>query len=705
MNQKDLFRNLLIAGAIVIAVMFIAPKMFQLPPERQGTLPGGPTDIAPAATSGTSPSQPAATPGQPPSPIGSSEADGVYQVVEAGTEITRSFGAPLPAMSPEDRTLKPPDGPYRMRLTVSNIGASVESALMADHWASHDGVELYPLLMPGEGELGGAPLTVRSLAIEKINIDGLYDVGLSRARWHVVPESGVIEGDDGSRSIEFWVEIQQAGEPVLRLTRTFTLPSQTRQSGRSDLACDLVVENLSDTEHQVVISYRGGVGIRTAHYRLDDRYVDIGVDSDGRVTGHRAEQANVAKSPDLTFRVFDLGAERGDRLAWAATDNTYFSCTVAPQRRDGSGRAYYISAVDAVDVDGLAHTDGDRTVRFASTLETLAPGGSLSYPADVYIGPKSVDAFKAVEPYKSRNYYYQISQGFGACTFTVLVELMIWMLNSLYLLVGNFGVAIIILVLIVRALLHPITKKGQVNMVKMQQRMGEMAPKIEEIKRKYANDKARMNQEMMKLDINPAGQILTCLPMFIQMPIWIALWISLSNNLLMRHQPFMWWITDLSAPDALYTFASSLYVPLLGWEIASFNLLPILLSMSMYVQQKMMPKPKPNPNQTEQQRQQQQMMQKMMPMMSVMMLVLFYNAPSGLTLYIMCSNVFGTIEQWRIRKHIREQEAAGTLHKPKRKKPDDVGGMADKPRKPSLIKRLQQMAEDANKQQIKRPKR
>ena len=250
-------------------------------------------------------------------------------------------------------------------------------------------------------------------------------------------------------------------------------------------------------------------------------------------------------------------------------------------------------------------------------------------------------------------------------------------------------------------MLHPITKKGQVNMVRMQHRMGELAPKIEEIKKKFANDKVRLNQEMMKLNINPAGQLMTCLPMFIQMPIWVALFLSLSNNILMRHQPLHFtWIKDLTAPDALYPFVAPLTIPIFGWRVASFNLLPLLVSVFMYLQQKTQPKPPPNPNLSAEQRQQQEMMQKMMPMMSIMMLFIFYSMPSGLNLSIMVSSLFGWLEQMRIRKHIKEHEAAGTLHAPPRKPDDDyVIGRPRKPGKPSFIERIQKMAADAQKSQ------
>jgi YidC/Oxa1 family membrane protein insertase len=218
---------------------------------------------------------------------------------------------------------------------------------------------------------------------------------------------------------------------------------------------------------------------------------------------------------------------------------------------------------------------------------------------------------------------------------------------------------------------------------------------------------------MMKLyrehGINPAGQLFTCLPMVIQMPIWIALFLSLSNNILMRHEPAFFgllWIDDLTAQDALYTFATPLVVPGVGWHIVSFNLLPLLVAVFMYLQQKTQPKAPPNPNATPEQRSQQEMMQKMMPMMSIMMLFIFYNMPAGLNLYIMCSSLFGWIEQKRIRAHIKEQEDNGTFDKPSGGE-DGGGGLMSKlaGRKkdgsPGWLQKIQDAAEKAQKTQIK----
>ena len=714
-QQKDFLRNLLIAGAVFIGVMLVFQKL--MPPLPQ---PRPADNAAPATAPGTqgadstnandtptltsdadSTAAATPTPGAPGAPAVTG-----LRVVEAEAEVTREMGAPLPEFSTDDLPRHPPAGEFRMHLSLSNVGASIENALMADYWANLGKPDLYRVLAPAVEDSVQGKTVARSLAVDSITIDGGTPLPLADRKWQVEPSTGVRTDDQGRESVTFRLQIDRNAEPLLRLTRRYALAPQPRDSGRFDLSVETDVENLSAEPHEVVLAYRAGVGLQREAYRLDDRLLDLGVRAEGRVEGSRRDVAGLTRKlqaqegPELSLDLFRPNEmQQGRRVAWAATANKYFTCTIAPLDPEGTQEADYITAVQAVDVDGQAQTDYDRTLRFVTAAAEVAPGVTLHYPADVFIGPKVPGPFQKIEPYAGRNYYYQISQGYSVmCTFTVLVELMVWLLNALETVVFNYGIAIIIMVLIVRGLLHPLTKKGQINMVRMQHRMQELAPKIEEIKKKYANDKQRLNQEMMKLNINPAGQMLTCLPMAIQMPIWVALWISLSNNILMRHEPFFWWIKDLAAPDALYTFAQPVIVPLLGWSIASVNLLPLLLGVFMYTQQKLTPKPKPSPNATEQQIQQQQMMQKMAPLMSIMMLVIFYKAPSGLTLYIMSSSLFGTIEQYLIRKNIKRHEEAGTLHKPAKPKQPPADDVPGKPRRAGFMDRLHRLADDAQKQ-------
>jgi YidC/Oxa1 family membrane protein insertase len=692
MDKQDTLRNLLFAGLIFFGIMLLAPRLFNVArppaPVSEGTsgLPKEPSTTAAGA-------------GLPGAREPSAAVAGGYSVVEADEVRTERIGADLSSdFDPEHAA------PYRMQLTLSNIGASIESARMSDHTADVANRERYPLLSPVASPDGKV---YRSLAVENVNIDDV-DVRLDDKLWNlraIEPYEAQRAGtDESGQKAEFWIEIRKEAAPVLRVVRTLRLPQQPEERQRHDLYSDITIENLSDRPHRIVLTYRGGVGLVADGYRGSSRVADYGVArEDGTVVGAREYLTKIAAKPEHFMPLFNPSQAPGSRLSWAATGNQYFTCTVAPLGFDGSDNPPFIASVEAVDLDANEQTAEDVTVRLITSAASVDAGAAVTYPAELYLGEKAGEAFKEIPKYASRNYYFQIAAGFGSCTFTWLVEVMIWLLNSLHAAVPDFGVAILILVVIVRSLLHPITKKGQINIVRMQQKMADFAPAAEELKRKYANDKARLQQETMKLyrehGINPIGQIAGCLPMILQMPIWIALFLSLSNNVRIRHEGtfFLPWIHDLTAPDALLTFSNPL--PLIG---DSFNLLPILVAIFMYIQQKTQPKPKPNPNASEQQRMQQETMQKMMPLMSFVMLFIFYTMPAGLNLYIMCSSFFGWMEQTYIRKHIKERQDADTSPYPK--------GGADAPLKRkkragemSFIEKLQKLAEDAQKARPRKP--
>jgi YidC/Oxa1 family membrane protein insertase len=702
MRDNDTVRNLFIAAAVFFAVLYIGKELLPPPPQPPADTPqtGQAADDAPVPSDETGAAQQAAATAPPgePQPPAETAARSPFIVKGTEEELTVSLGSAPTTEPPKGK--KPKEDPYRMCLTLSNVGASIDTATMTDHKEELKRPDPYKLLVPVETE-GGIPY--RSLAVENVNIDR-QDVPLHQARWTLRKE----EIDKGERGT-FGIQVEQDDAPVLKITRAFTLPQQSIKSGRHDLYCDLEVTNVSDTPRQIILTFGGGVGVPMADPTLDDRVVDYAIRSPAvnLPEGQRKKSAQISKAEDASIKLYEAAtAQTGEHLSWAATANKYFTCTVAPLDPEGQGDGDYLSSLQAYDIDKSAETADDTALRFVTERVLIQPNETRSFSAAIYLGEKDHKSFKTIEEYKSRNYYYQIAKYIPFCTFSPLVELMIWLLNGMHSIwPHNFGLAIMVLVLIVRAILHPITKKGQVNMVRMQKKMGELQPKLEEIKKKYANDKTRLQQEQMKIyreeGVNPTGQLFTCLPMLLQMPIWVALFYSLRQNIDIRHQPFMLWIRDLTAQDALFTFSSPINV--LIAHIESFNLLPILLAIAMYVQQKLMPKPKPNPNATDQQRQQQEMMQKMGPMMSIMMLVFFYKMPSGLNLYILSSTVLGALEQHFIRKHIKRHEEAGTLVKPAKKK----GGMADQAQKrklkmPGWWGWLQAAAERAQKQKLKR---
>ena len=193
--------------------------------------------------------------------------------------------------------------------------------------------------------------------------------------------------------------------------------------------------------------------------------------------------------------------------------------------------------------------------------------------------------------------------------------------------VGNYGIAIIIVTILMRALIFPLTLKQEQSMKKMR----DSQPEIDKIKEKYKDNPQKMNEEVMKFykdnNINPMGG---CLPILIQMPIFVALYYAFSGSAIPNDATFLWF--NLKKPDELF-------------KIGSFavNLLPILNTGVTYIQQKIM-------SDTTKGQETNNTMQSMLYTMPIMMLVLFYNMPSGVTLYYLVSGILSVIQQHIILK-------------------------------------------------------
>jgi YidC/Oxa1 family membrane protein insertase len=205
--------------------------------------------------------------------------------------------------------------------------------------------------------------------------------------------------------------------------------------------------------------------------------------------------------------------------------------------------------------------------------------------------------------------------------------LLLPLFKFLHLFIPNYGFVIIVFSLIIKIVLYPLTRKSFQSMKKMQL----LQPKITELKEKLKDDPQKMNKETMKLyqtyGVNPAGG---CLPILLQMPIFIALWGLFQAAIDLRQQPFIFWINDLSAPDLIYDLGFKL--PLAG--IQEISGLAILMGVTTFFQQKMSIK---DPKQ-----------QALVYMMPIMLTILFMTFPSGLNLYYFMFNVFSIAQQYYI---------------------------------------------------------
>jgi len=534
---------------------------------------------------------------------------------------------------------------FKYRLELTSRGAAIQTATFSEY-DDRDYKNPQPLVIIHPiPKRGGEVLTMANT--ELVFVEHQLQLSLDRLEWKM---SDTETADDGSQTARFEAVIknEDTGEPVLKLTKTYKVSRDNYL-----LDCDITVENLTGDEQKIRFNLTGPGGLGPESSGQDVRKVIAAYkDSKGQIASRSLNIGKLMKAKTLDDRQL---AVPGGKLLWVAAVNKYFTTIVVPVPEEGKDYCDWIT--DRVgrfyDPDGDPKTtSGEETIGLDLKLaaNTLAANGSKTYRFQLYVGPKDKSLFDKNELYRKLGFFHTMDFMGCCCPAWMINPLAFGILAIMKWMHGfwphNYGIVIIILVFLMRLVLHPVTKKSQVSMSKM----SKLAPKAEEIKKKYANNKAEMNKQMMALyKEQGASPIMGMLPMMVQMPIWIALYSAVYTSIDLRGASFLpFWITDLSAPDALFRFPA-FTLPFFG-KLDSFNLLPILMGVAFYLQQKLMPSPAAtNP----QAAQQQKMMQIMLPLMFPLML---YKGPSGVNLYIMASTFAGVIEQQVIRKHIQEKE-------------------------------------------------
>ncbi|MGI2171559.1 membrane protein insertase YidC [Shewanella sp. MF05960] len=380
------------------------------------------------------------------------------------------------------------------------------------------------------------------------------------------------------------------GQDTLSVPLTFTadngvtyVKTFTFTRGQYDVGVDYSISNTSDTALQVQMygqikqsikesegsmmmpTYRGG-----AFSTQDTRY----------------EKYDFEDMADKNLGKVTLGG-------WAAMLQHYFVSAWIPPATDSN------TIFSSVSAGGLAN------IGFRGAVYDIAPGATQEISSQFYVGPKNQKALSAI----SDTLNLVVDYGF----LWWLAVPIHWLLMFYQSFVGNWGMAIILITLTVRGLLYPLTKAQYSSMAKMRN----LQPKLAEMKERFGDDRQKMGQAMMELykkeKVNPMGG---CLPILLQMPIFIALYWVLLESYELRHAPFMLWITDLSVQDPYYV-------------------LPLLMGVSMFLMQKMQPMaPTMDPMQV-----------KMMQWMPVIFTVFFLWFPAGLVLYWLVGNLVAITQQ------------------------------------------------------------
>lgn len=283
---------------------------------------------------------------------------------------------------------------------------------------------------------------------------------------------------------------------------------------------------------------------------------------------------------------------------WAAMLQHYFVGAIIPE--GGKQERYYTKTLS-----GARYVIG-----LISETQTIPAGETGTFSTRLFVGPKLQDEMKQVAP------GLELTVDYGLLT--VLAQPLFWLLKTIHKFVGNWGWAIILVTVLIKLAFYKLSETSYKSMANMRK----LAPRLQSLKERYGDDRQKLNQAMMELykkeKINPLGG---CLPILVQIPVFIALYWMLLESVELRQAPFMLWIQDMSSPDPYY-------------------ILPLLMGVTMLIQQKLNPAPM-DPIQA-----------KVMMVLPVVFTVFFAFFPSGLVLYWVVNNTLSIAQQWVITRRI-----------------------------------------------------
>lgn len=669
--------------------------------------PGDPAaDPAPASVS--SPDQPSddapadQQPGAGPAPESAPEPMAVglrARRVAAGASLT-----PIGSVDPDAAKL--------LALRFSRIGAGVESIRLAQEFKAvadrtayratgkhdpDDHVEVQSERTNRQGEV------ITPFAALWAEVDNAI-VGLAS------PE---VWRETAPGSFEAIIETAE-GEPVARVTRRYVI-----EDGSLDVLVRQRVENLSDRARSVRVVSFGPVDLPqdAVTYGGDKRRLRFGYLSRPELDPSRSvvvarkflmpRQSALGPKPYAEVSQVWPNAtsvEAGFTLVWTGMTNRYFAVVVhgvvtppAPDQTASVDKSF--ETVETVErvllADPVDPASGTMILRLKSPEVSIEPGRTADLSYRFYAGPSHEPTIRRSPAAAAAGVDEVVVYNFGgpcaACTFSWLTAPLIDLLRLLHTLIPDWSVAIILLVVCVRGVLHPVNRWSQIRVQRFSKQMQDMAPKQKKIQEKYKDDRQRMQQEMAKLwreeGVNPAG-MLGCLPMLLQSPIWIALYASLYFFYDLRHEPAFFgaiqavtggnwlFLADLAEPDHFVPLPASwqFTVPLMGL-ISSVNVLPLVLAFVYYAHMKFLTPPTSATLTPE-----QEQTQKIAKMMTVVLFpVIMYNAPSGLAIYFIANSGLAIAENTWIRRHITKHDLLEVKKKPRKKS--------------GFLARLQQIAE------------
>ncbi|HEX7125965.1 MAG TPA: membrane protein insertase YidC [Thermodesulfobacteriota bacterium] len=547
MESKRLLLATILSIAIILGYQALASRFFP-PPE---PAPGGRAAPSPAASVAPSPDE-AATPGAAPS--------------RAAAPLA---GAPTPAV-PQGERVTVRTEQYEMVFSTATAGP-VEVRL-PDYRASNE---------PGAPPVALADLTEGAL-VPTLLAPGGQRLLPPGTLYTVEPAGGLVVEPGQEGTLTFTAEAPGGVRVVNRYVfegasrYAFRLEQTVTNTGGQPVSVQAawILRHARDVEAEKAAGYSSGALVRS-------------------VAGVRREE----------FGDVGQGLRVSGPIDWAGWQEKYFAGVVLPRGPQVEAVAVAEQPAGSGEAGGAPRAGAAAgpvgVVQVVYQAAQVAPGGSVTAGAgQVYMGPKDVGELRKVDP--------RLEQVIHLGFFHWIAMPLLLALRWLHGLLGNYGLAIIALTILIKLVFWPLTAKQ----IRSSKAMARIQPEMTRLREKYKNDREALNREMMQLfrqhNVNP---LMGCLPLLVQIPVFFALYQVLSQSIELRHAPFVGWIRDLSAMDPYYVT-------------------PVLMGITMFVTQRMTPTPGMDPTQ-----------QKIMMFMPAMMSVFFLWMPSGLVLYWLVTNV------------------------------------------------------------------
>ncbi|MBC7819175.1 MAG: membrane protein insertase YidC [Planctomycetaceae bacterium] len=587
-----------------------------------------------------------------------------------------------------------PETGYGLKVTLSSVGAGVVSAELNDSRykalkARQLGAVVPQLSLLGNDldelkPLATAPPVTGQLAIDAIDkklkkLD--RDANLARLNWEVVAEEVEAAGEAKgvTKSVTFGLKTPDG---VWDLRKKYQIRRWEKADAKRDedptgyqLTMQLSFSNLSSEEQTVVYDLQGPAGLPLENAENASKFRDVKFgfrEKDGDLVTNALTSNDIVKASDKG-KIENLVA--GDRtFQYVGLDTQYFTVLFLPQdvaRRDArllalaeeaskeSGEKITVADLMAgskdvpdeqaaqakellaqpasyldfakpqvVEKNAALPAQSEVSVRFHSTEQVVPAESEITHEYLVYLGPKRATLLGPPPLEAGKVIDFSGFLIIPASMVAGIAGFLLWILNGFHGVGLPYGICIMLLTVLVRSCMFPISKKQAMNA----KRMKEIQPRLAELKAKYPDDKQKFAEEQMKLFAETGFNPLSgCLPVLMQLPIFIGLYQALSSSVDLRRAPFLWF-DNLAAPDALVFLPFKM--PFLGNE---FNLLPIITTSLFLFQQKML-MPPPTDEQT-------RMQAKVFFWMTLMMGFMFYHVPAGLCVYFIASSVWSMGER------------------------------------------------------------